>query len=136
VAFGAVGGLGDAVDRGEVVKFVRRAFDDEAVDGLPVEGEDEKHFSGDFEDEAFAPLFHSCGVRERKGEGLEVGETHQMRLGCVEKGIGQQGFRNRRANQPSNSRSFSSRDSREKGLGRKASGLWAEERRRSRSPSL
>ncbi len=40
VAFGAVGRLGDAVDRGKVVEFLGQAFDDEAVDRLAVEGED------------------------------------------------------------------------------------------------
>lgn len=77
VAFGAVGGLRDAVEVDEVVELVGRAFEDDAGDGLAVEGDEEKHFAGDFEDEALAPLFHDGRVGEGEGEGFELGETHE-----------------------------------------------------------
>ena len=71
MALGAVRRLRDAVDVGQVIELVGRAFEHDAIDRLRIKGNDEKHLARDLEHEAFAPLFHDGGMRERQSVGFE-----------------------------------------------------------------
>ena len=74
--FCAVGGLGNTVDFCECVEVGGIAFEDDRVGEVGVEGDDEKHFSGDLEDEALAPLLDESGVGQTEGKGAKSGEAH------------------------------------------------------------
>lgn len=76
VAFRAVGGLGNAVDRGELVKFFGCTFEDDCFDDFSIERDDQKHFSRYLEDQAFTPLFNHRGLGQRESEFFKPVKAH------------------------------------------------------------
>ena len=73
-----IGRWNDSFNVDQAFKVRRRALEADRLHDFTVDGDDEKHFARDLEDEVVSPLLRHRDVRQRKREETESMQAHRL----------------------------------------------------------